>query len=222
MISSAISLSNINLIDSNDKYILKNINVDIKNGDCVSILGHNGAGKTTLLKIINGLIKPTNGEVEIFGNKLSREIKKQIGYIPQINKFESNIPVNVEQVMEIGITARKGIFKRLSEQDYLFVKNIAKKLNIDKLLKVPIGKLSGGEMQKVSIARVLAQQSNILLLDEPLSNLDIESQKNIIEIIENIHSQKKTTILIVLHNFEQKPKCCNKTMMLEKGEIKSF
>ena len=211
---SAISLSNINLIYS-DKYILKNINIDIKKGDCVSILGHNGAGKTTLFKIINGLIKPTSG------NKLTDEIKKQIGYIPQINKFESYIPINVKQVIEMGITAKKGIFKKLSRQDNLLVEDIASKLDIYKLLNVPIGKLSGGEMQKVSIARVLAQQAEILLLDEPLSNLDIKSQNNIIEIIENIHSEKKATILIVLHNFEQKPKCCNKEIVLEKGEVVS-
>ena len=97
--------------------------------------------------------------------------------------------------------------------------HLLKKLDIYKLLNVPIGKLSGGEMQKVSIARVLAQQADIILLDEPLSNLDIKSQKNIIEIIEKIHSDKEHTILIILHNLEQKPKCCNKEIVLEKGEV---
>ncbi|MBR3654581.1 MAG: metal ABC transporter ATP-binding protein [Elusimicrobia bacterium] len=216
---SAISLSNINLITSNNKYILKNINIDINKGDCVSISGHNGAGKTTLFKLINGLIKPTSGTVKIFNNQLNNEIKKQIGYIPQINKFEENIPITVKQVIEIGITARKGIFKSLSNQDKAFVTEIAKKLDIYDLLDVPIGKISGGEMQKVSIARVLAQQADIILLDEPLSNLDIKSQKNIIEIIEKIHSDKEHTILIILHNLEQKPKCCNKEIVLEKGEV---
>ncbi|MCR4663372.1 MAG: metal ABC transporter ATP-binding protein, partial [Endomicrobiaceae bacterium] len=213
------SLSNINLITSNNKYILKNINIDINKGDCVSISGHNGAGKTTLFKLVNGLIKPTSGTVKIFNNQLNNEIKKQIGYIPQINKFEENIPITVKQVIEIGITARKGIFKSLSNQDKVFVTDIAKKLDIYDLLDVPIGKISGGEMQKVSIARVLAQQADIILLDEPLSNLDIKSQKNIIEIIEKIHSDKEHTILIILHNLEQKPKCCNKEIVLEKGEV---
>ena len=215
----AISLSNINLITSNNKCILKNINIDINKGDCISISGHNGAGKTTLFKIINGLIKPTSGTVKIFNNQLNNEIKKQIGYIPQINKFEENIPITVKQVIEIGITARKGIFKRLSKQDKTFVTDIAKKLDIYDLLNAPIGKISGGEMQKVSIARVLAQQADIILLDEPLSNLDVKSQKNIIEIIEKIHSDKEHTILIILHNLEQKPKCCNKEIVLEKGAI---
>lgn len=215
----AISLSNINLITSNNKHILKNINIDINKGDCVSISGHNGAGKTTLFKLINGLIKPTSGTIKIFDTQLNNEIKKQIGYIPQINKFEENIPITVKQVIEIGITARKGIFKSLSKQDKAFVTDIAKKLDIFDLLDSPIGKISGGEMQKVSIARVLAQQADIILLDEPLSNLDVKSQKNIIEIIEKIHSDKEHTILIILHNLEQKPKCCNKEIVLEKGEV---
>ena len=215
----AISLSNINLITSNNKHILKNINIDINKGDCVSISGHNGAGKTTLFKLINGLIKPTSGTIKIFDNQLNSEIKKQIGYIPQINKFEENIPITVKQVIEIGITARKGIFKSLSKQDKAFVTDIAKKLDIYDLLDSPVGKISGGEMQKVSIARVLAQQADIILLDEPLSNLDMKSQKNIIEIIEKIHSDKEHTILIILHNLEQKPKCCNKEIVLEKGEV---
>ncbi len=215
----AISLSNINLITSNNKHILKNINIDINKGDCVIISGHNGAGKTTLFKLINGLLKPTSGTVKIFNKELNNEIKKQIGYIPQINKFEENIPITVKQVIEIGITARKGVFKRLSKQDKTFVTDIAKKLDIYELLNAPIGKISGGEMQKVSVARVLAQQAGIILLDEPLSNLDIKSQKNIIEIIEKIHSDKEHTILIILHNLEQKPKCCNKEIVLEKGAI---
>lgn len=221
MIPSAISLSNVNLIYS-DKYILKNINLNINKGDCVSISGHNGAGKTTLFKIINGLVKPTSGTIKIFNNNSDNEIKKRIGYIPQINKFEENVPITVKQVIEIGITARKGIFKKLSKQDNLLVENIAAKLDIHKLLNTPIGKLSGGEMQKVSIARVLAQQADIILLDEPLSNLDIKSQKNIIEIIEDIHSDKEHTLLIVLHNLEQKPKCCNREIVLEKGEIVNY
>lgn len=110
MIPSAISLSNINLIYS-DKYILKNINLNINKGDCVSISGHNGAGKTTLFKIINGLIKPTSGTIKIFDSNLDNEIKKRIGYIPQINKFEENIPITVNQVIEIGIRQGKAYLK---------------------------------------------------------------------------------------------------------------
>ena len=219
--TTVISLSNINLTGINDKYIIKNINFDINKGDCIVFSGHNGAGKTTLFKIITGLVKPTSGNVKFFDNTTNSNIKKQIGYIPQINNFKKNLPVSVRQAIEIGLSAKKGIFTKISKQDSTFIDNIAKKLEIYHLLNSPVGKLSGGEMQKVSIARVLVQEANIILLDEPLSHLDTKSQKNIIKIIEDIHFKKTATILIILHNSEQIPKCCNKIITMENGEIVS-
>ena len=217
--TNVISLSQINLIGTNNKYILKNINLDIKRNDCIVFTGHNGAGKTTLLKVMNGLIKPTSGSIKIFNNEINNKIKKQIGYIPQINNFKKNIPISVKQAIQIGLFAKNSIFSKITKQDNNFINNIAKKLEIYHLLNTPIGKLSGGEMQKVSIARVLVQEADIILLDEPLSHLDTKSQKSIINLIEEVYSTKKTTVLIVLHNFEQIPECCNKIITMENGEI---
>ena len=217
--TAVISLSNINLVGTNNKSILKNINLDINEGDCIVFSGHNGAGKTTLFKIINGLIKPTTGIIKVFNKEIDNKTKKKIGYIPQINNFEKSLPISVKQVIEIGITAKKGIFKKLCEPDMKLTNKIAGKLEISHLLSEPIGKLSGGEMQKVSVARVLAQEADIILLDEPLSHLDIKTQKNILKVIEDIHYNKKRTTLIILHNLEQIPKCCNKIITMENGEI---
>jgi ABC-type Mn2+/Zn2+ transport system ATPase subunit len=214
-----IILSKINLLGTNNQYILKNINLNINKGDFVVIKGHNGAGKTSLFKIINGLIKPTTGTVTVFNENINSKTRKRTGYIPQTNKFENSLPVTVKQVIEIGITAKKGIFKSLSKQDKALITNIAEKLDIQHLLNTPIGKLSGGETQKVSIARVLAQEADIILLDEPLSNLDIKSQQNILKIIKDINCEKKTTILMILHNLELVPECCNKVITMENGEI---
>ncbi len=214
-----ITLSKINLLGTDNRYILKNINLNINKGDFVVIKGHNGAGKTTLFKIINGLIKPTDGSVKIFNGEINNNTKKKIGYIPQTNKFENSLPISVKQVIEIGITAKKGIFKSLTKQDNELITTIAKKLDIQHLLNIPVGKLSGGETQKTSIARVLAQEADIILLDEPLSNLDIKSQKNILKFIEDINKENKTTILMILHNLELIPKCCNKIITMENGEI---
>ncbi|MCR4662408.1 MAG: ATP-binding cassette domain-containing protein [Endomicrobiaceae bacterium] len=214
-----ITLSNINLIGTNNQHILKNINLNINKGDFVIIKGHNGAGKTTLFKIINGLINPTNGTLKIFNKEINNKTKKKIGYIPQINNFENSLPVTVKQVIEIGITAKNGIFKSSSNKDKELIPTISKNLDIEHLLNTPIGNLSGGEMQKVSIARVLAQESDIILFDEPLSHLDTKSQNNILKILENINLEKKTTILIILHNLEQIPECCSKIITMENGEI---
>lgn len=219
--TSAISLSNVNLITIDNHYILKNINLNINKGDCVTIFGHNGAGKTSLLKIINNLIKPSGGYIKIFNKEITNKLKKSIGYIPQTNKFNDNIPITVKQAIGIGITAKRGLFfNSRYKEDYLLIEEISKQLNIYHLLNVPIGKLSGGEMQKVSIARVLAQEAEIILLDEPLINLDTKSQKDFIKIIDDIHNKNFPTILIVIHNLKQIPKCCNKIITMENGEAK--
>lgn len=218
----AIELSNINLISKTSKYILKNVNLDINEKDCVVIYGPNGMGKTSLLKIICGLIKQTSGTIKIFGNNTNISFKKLIGYIPQTNNFELNLPISVRQVIEIGITARQGFLKRISKQDKSFVEDIAKKLNIFDLLDTPIGYISGGQMQKVSIARVLVQQSKIIMLDEPLSNLDKKSQTDLIQIIEDIHKKQNITILFISHNLELLPKCCNKIFKLPDNKLEDW
>lgn len=214
-----IELSNINLVSSDNKYILKNINLDINNTDCIVISGNNGAGKTSLLKISNGLIKPTNGIVKIFEKELNNNTKKLIGYIPQTNNIQTNLPISVRQVIEIGVTARQGIFKTISKQDKNLIGNIAKQLDIFDLLNTPIGLLSGGQIQKVSIARALVQKAKIIMLDEPLSNLDQKSQLTLINTIENIHKENDVTILMVTHNLELLPKCCNKKIVMKDGMI---
>lgn len=219
--TSAISLSNVNLITINNHYILKNINLNINKGDCITIFGHNGAGKTSLLKIINNLIQPSSGCVKIFNKEITNKLKKSIGYIPQTNKFNDNIPITVKQAIEIGITAKRGLFfNPRYKEDFLLIEKISKQLNIYHLLNVPIGKLSGGEMQKVSIARVLVQEAKIILLDQPLINLDTKSQKDFIKTINEIHNKKVSTILIVVHNLKQVPKSCNKIITMENGEAK--
>ncbi len=218
----AVSLSDINLIAADGHYVLKDINLNIKKGEFVSITGHNGAGKTSFLKLINGLIKQTSGTIKIFGKDINRNIKKHIGYIPQTNDFDNNIPVNVRQAIEIGLTAKSGIFKKFTEEDNSFVENIAKKVGIFNLLENPIGKLSGGQKQKVSIARVLAQEAEILLLDEPLSNLDTNSRMDFMKILQDVYKQSNLTILFVIHDLSFIPEYCNRRIVLNTGRLKEY
>jgi len=217
-----IELSNVNLTSQDNKHILNNINLDINEKDCVIVSGPNGAGKTSLFKLINGLIKQTSGTIKVFGDTINAHSKRFIGYIPQINNFELNLPISVRQVIEIGISARQGIFKKISKEEKYFIDDIAKKLNIFDLLNTPIGHISGGQMQKVSIARVLAQQSKIIMFDEPLSNLDKKTQLNLIEIIEDIHKKQNVTILMISHNLELLPKCCNKIFKLPDNKLEDY
>ena len=213
---SAISVCNLNFKIGNNN-ILKNINIDIKNGECVVITGHNGAGKTTLLKAINNLIKTKPGNIKIFGKDINNTVKKNIGYIPQTNFVDKFMPLSVQDVIKIGLSAKNGIFKRTSKQDKEKIFETAKKLQIENLLNKPIGQLSGGQIQKISIARVLVQDAKIILMDEPLNNLDNYSQNEILNITDSMHKEK--TMLIVTHNLKLIPKSCNKKVIMENGEI---
>ncbi len=216
--TSAISVSNLYL-KKNNLNILNNINIDIEEHECVAIAGHNGAGKTTLLKVINNLIPVKKGTVKIFNKPFNNKIKKDIGYIPQTNYFETFLPISVREAISVGIYAKNGIFKKLSEEDKENIIEISKKLKIENLLNKPIGQLSGGQTQKVSIARVIAQNAKILLMDEPLTNLDKSSQEDILNIIDFLHKEKNLTMIIVTHNLQQIPKSCNKIITMNNGEI---
>ena len=213
---SAISICNLNFKIGNHN-ILKDININIKNGECVVITGHNGAGKTTLLKAINNLIKTKAGCIKIFDKDLCNTIKKDIGYIPQTNLIDKFMPISVKDVIKIGLSAKNGILKKTTKEDNNKIIEIAKRLQIHNLLNKPIGKLSGGQIQKVSIARVIVQDAKIILMDEPLNNLDNSSQNEILNIIDSIHKEK--TIVMVTHNLKLTPKSCTKTIIMENGEI---
>lgn len=213
-----VSVKNLTAI-KNKRAVLKEINVEIEHGDCVAVIGPNGAGKTTFIKTINGLTAYSQGTVNIFGNALNQEIKRKIGYIPQNNNFDALMPISVREVISIGLTAQFGIFKKFTDFDKKTVEDISKGLNIFNLIDKPVGQLSGGESQKVSIARVLAQNPKLILMDEPLSNLDKKTQTDILNLIDFIYHEQNITMLIVVHNLSQMPKCCNKVILMADGKI---
>ncbi len=213
-----VSVKNLTAI-KNKRAVLKEINVEIEHGDCVAVIGPNGAGKTTFIKTINGLTVYSQGTVNIFGNALNQEIKRKIGYIPQNNNFDALMPISVREVISIGLTAQFGIFKKFTDFDKKTVEDISKGLNIFNLIDKPVGQLSGGESQKVSIARVLAQNPKLILMDEPLSNLDKKTQTDILNLIDFIYHEQNITMLIVVHNLSQMPKCCNKVILMADGKI---
>ncbi|MDD3064781.1 MAG: metal ABC transporter ATP-binding protein [Endomicrobiaceae bacterium] len=213
-----VSVKNLTAI-KNKRAVLKEINVEIEHGDCVAVIGPNGAGKTTFIKTINGLTAYSQGSVNIFGNALNQEIKRKIGYIPQNNNFDALMPISVREVISIGFTSQFGIFKKFTDFDKKTVEDISKGLNIFNLIDKPVGQLSGGESQKVSIARVLAQNPKLILMDEPLSNLDKKTQTDILNLIDFIYHEQNITMLIVVHNLSQMPKCCNKVILMADGKI---
>lgn len=193
----AVEIQNLNL-KYNDLNVLKDINITIKDKEFIAIVGPNGGGKTTLIKIILGLIKPSSGEVKVYG-KTSSYKKNIIGYVPQFTKFEKDFPIDVIDVVLMGrLKYGRKVFQKYSKKDIYIAENIMKYLGIYELKDRQIGQLSGGQMQKVLIARALCMEPKLLLLDEPTASIDIKSKDNIYSLLKYLN--KDITIVIVTHD----------------------
>ncbi|MDZ4245541.1 MAG: ABC transporter ATP-binding protein, partial [Dehalococcoidia bacterium] len=151
--------------------ILEGINLTVEDGDFLGVIGPNGAGKTSLLKAILGIIEPDNGRVTVMG-KSPRESRKYIGYVPQHNAFDREFPISVGEVVLMGRNIHTGLFRRYSREDRKMAEAALSKVGMLEHKDRQLGKLSGGEQQRVFIARALVTEPKLLLLDEPTANLD--------------------------------------------------
>ncbi len=202
---------------------LKGITLDIEEGTFISVIGPNGAGKSTLLTVINGLGTILEGSVKIFGRPLEKSdlsaVRREIGYVPQHLNIDRRMPISVQEAVSIGRFAKAGFLKTLSDKDNEIIVSAMESVSIAHFADKPIGHLSGGEHQKVSIARALAQQPKIILLDEPTSNLDPKAQIEILSIIEKIYSEKKYTVVFVTHTLNHIPDYCTRAVLIKKGRV---
>jgi ABC-type Mn2+/Zn2+ transport system ATPase subunit len=198
---------------------LKNITLNMERGNFLSVIGPNGAGKTTLLTAINGLGTILSGSVTIFGKRVTSQTRQKIGYVPQNVAIDPRSPISVHDVVMIGRLSRIGLFHHPTSVDREIVDSTMKLVGIDNFSKRPIGHLSSGEQQKVSLARALAQEPEILLLDEPTSSLDPRSQMEIIQLIDRIHEDKALTVVFVTHILSHIPNACKEAVLMKKGKI---
>lgn len=186
----------------NEHPILENIGFSVIEGDYLGIIGPNGGGKTTLLKIIVGLLKPTSGEVKLFGQKLDDFGERYlIGYVPQrATQAEHYFPATVEEIVKSGRTARLGLFKKHGADDYRAIDRAIEIAEVQDYKKKLIGELSGGERQRVFIARALAGDPKILILDEPEVGVDIASKDRFYSFLSYLNKEYKVTIIYVSHD----------------------
>jgi len=177
--------------------VLEGINLSVEQGDFLGIIGPNGGGKTTLLKIILGLITPAKGTVSVMG-KSPQHSRYNIGYVPQYNFFDHNFPINVWQVVLIGRFSKTGILRRYTDKDKTMARAALQTVGMVDYADQQIGKLSGGEQQRVFIARALASEPKLLLLDEPTTNIDTHIQTEFYELLEKL--KKEMAIIMVSHD----------------------
>ncbi|MEA1993888.1 MAG: ABC transporter ATP-binding protein [Euryarchaeota archaeon] len=200
--------------------VIKDINLEIGEGEFLTVIGPNGAGKTTLLEAINGLLE-SKGEITVFGKNIRRygtEIRKEVGYVPQEFSYDSLTPFLVKDVVLMGRYGKIGVLNSPSKEDRRIMEETLEFIGISKLKTRPIGKLSGGQLQKVMIARALTQNPKILLLDEPFSNLDMESRREISEKIVSLNRDGLTTIMVI-HEISSIPHECNRIVKIDNSTV---
>jgi zinc transport system ATP-binding protein len=203
-----------------------NVSLAVEEGEFVAIAGPNGGGKSSLIKAILDLVPLASGSIQIFGQD-HRKAKGLIGYIPQQSVFDSKFPITVRDVILMGrLPASLGFFHRFTRKDERRVDEIMEELKIESLADRPIGELSGGQKQKVLLARALVTDPKMLILDEPTASLDPPSKKQIYELLKELN--KKLTILMISHDDERifdyatSVAYINKKLIYRGNEVRSF
>ena len=199
--------------------VLKDVDLTVDLGEILSIVGPNGSGKSTFLKCINRILKTKQNTVLIDGKDASKinlkELSKIMGYVPQ--NSTSTFPFTVFDVVLMG--RKPYIHWSLSERDYEIVAETMNFLGIDELAMRHFNELSSGEQQKVIIARALAQQPQILLLDEPTSNLDIKHQLEILNILKCLAQSKHCSVIVAMHDLNLASRFSDRLLILKQGCI---
>ncbi len=201
---------------SND--VLNDVTFSVKRNECVAILGTNGVGKSTLLKCLNRILRSKSGDVLVNRDNIqtmdSNTLAQKIGYVAQTSQFSETT------VFDAILLGRKPYIKwDVTDNDLKLVQDIMDRLSLSKYAMRMVTHLSGGETQKIAIARALAQQSDVLLFDEPTSNLDLKNQYEVIRLIRDIVSENNISAVVTMHDLNLAMRFADKFIMMKDGKI---
>ncbi|GEK32053.1 zinc ABC transporter ATP-binding protein [Kurthia zopfii] len=200
--------------------VLNNISLEINEGDFLALLGPNGSGKSTMLKLILGLLKPSSGQVKLFGQDASKfNHREWIGYVSQkSNSFNSGFPATVREVVASGLVKKLGLFKRKSKNEEKLVVEALQSVGMEDFINRNIGELSGGQQQRVFIARALVAEPKLLILDEPTVGIDYENVQSFYNLMAHLNKRHDMTLMLVTHDVDivsskiSHVACLNKTI----------
>lgn len=220
--NSILSLNKVTLGYPGD-IVLSDVSFQVRPGEFIGVTGPNGSGKSTLLKGILGVLPVVLGEIKIFNTPHQEigKIRKKIGYVAQKSKNEMNFPALVKEVVMMGLYSQIGWFRLPQKVHWDMVYQSLEQVGMQDLANRPIGDLSGGQHQRVMIARALAAGSELLLLDEPTSAVDISAQQAILEILERLNGNKNITVIMVSHDINEIVHFCSKVLLLN-GQVIGF
>lgn len=207
MSKNVIEVNNVSFAYEKGNEVVKNVSFSIPEKSTTMLIGPNGSGKTTLLKIMVGLLEPTQGSVTVYGDA-PKDARDSVGYVPQRLHFDQTFPITVKEFLRFS---HKG-----SEEEVL---EMLESLGIKELARSLIGSLSGGQLQRVLIARSLLGRPQVLFLDEPVSGIDVGGEQNFYELIKDIQREHDVTVVMVSHEVHLVTKiadqvvCINKEML---------
>jgi iron complex transport system ATP-binding protein len=201
--------------------VIRDISFSVEKGEFVAVLGRNGSGKSTLIKALQNLLKYETGEVRVEGRDIfglnRREIARKIAYVPQISDTEFEF--SVWEIVLMGRYGHQGRLERFSEKDLSTAQRVMELTRVASLRGKKLAHLSGGERQRVLIARALAQETPLLLLDEPSSHLDISFQVEVYQTLKDLQRIQGKTILVAEHNINLAVPYSQRLILLKEGRI---
>jgi zinc transport system ATP-binding protein len=182
--------------------VLKHVTLAVEAGSTVGLIGPNAGGKTTLVKLLTGQLEPTRGTIRIAGLTPRDAIRRGniVGYVPQRATAPENFPINVRQTVTLGLVGKTGMLRGYAREDLANVETMLDRVGLRDLVKEPIGSLSGGQLQRVYIARALVARPKVLILDEPTTGIDLRGQQAFIEFLSGLQKELELTVMFVSHD----------------------
>ncbi|EML6499711.1 ABC transporter ATP-binding protein [Clostridioides difficile] len=208
----------------NNNVVISNINVEVKNGEILCLLGSNGAGKTTLLRSLSKLISPIKGEIYLNGVNIScisrKALSKKMALV-LTNRLLGDL-MTVQDIVNIGRYPYTGFFGNLSKKDLIMVDEALESVDALHLKKRYFDELSDGEKQKVLVARALVQEPEIIILDEPTTHLDIKHRLELINILKKLSKEKSISVILSLHEIDIALKSCDKVALIKNNKVIAY
>lgn len=214
-VEDALKITHLN-VTLDRKPVLRDVNLTIARGAFVGIIGENGAGKTTLLRVLLGIIRPDSGSVEIFGSPV-RQGKNAIGYVPQRVALDRDLPMRARDFVALGFDGNRWGFALPNRVARERIDRALAAVGATRYADAAVGRLSGGEAQRLFVAQALLAEPKLLLLDEPLSNLDPRSANEIVDVIDRVRREFGVTVLLVTHDVNPLLKVMDSVIYLANG-----
>ncbi|MEM9430074.1 MAG: manganese/iron ABC transporter ATP-binding protein [Pseudomonadota bacterium] len=218
MTTAGLSVESITAVYRNGHTALHDASFEIPSGSITALVGVNGAGKSTLFKAIMGFVRLSAGSIRIFGASVQDALRQNaVAYVPQSEEVDWSFPVLVEDVVMMGRYGHMGIFRRPSAADRAAVDAALARVGMAEYRDRQIGELSGGQKKRVFLARALAQDGRIILLDEPFTGVDVKTEDAIVALLRELRAEGRV-MLVSTHNLGSVPEFCDRTVLL-KGTV---